>query len=251
MKFTCAMSESNKTVAFFGASGGCGFFALKHAVAAGYSCLALCRSPSKLDAQFPTKPANLVVQAGNAHDVHAVASCLTVPGNTAQLVDAIYFTIGAKLDMTKMTLDDPDVCKKGMAALLDALKRLRDGGAQGRPLIVVGSTTGISEHQRDVPLMFLPMYKLMLDQPHRDKKVMEDAVIKSGESFVLLRPSFLTDGEKPQRKIRVGVEDPQRGVESKAVGYVISREEVGRWVYENLLRGDPSQYMGKAVSITW
>lgn len=241
----------SKSLAFFGASTGCGLAALKRAVADGHTCIALLRVPSKLDEHFPTRPANLILKTGNAHDVSAVASCLTVPGNASQLVDAVYFSIGGKLDMSKMGLDDPDVCRKGMGALLDALKRLRAEGAQGHPLIVPTSSTGISDHARDVPLLFIPMYKLLLAQPHKDKKAMEDLVISSGERFVVLRPSFFVEGDKPGKPIRVGIEDPQRGVEKLEVGYTISREAIGGWVYENILRGDATQYVGKSVSITW
>ncbi|EJD44581.1 hypothetical protein AURDEDRAFT_114302 [Auricularia subglabra TFB-10046 SS5] len=240
-----------KTLLFLGASTGCGLAALKLAVAAGHNCVALLRVPSKLDAVFTTHPGNLVLKAGNAHDVAAVASCLMVPGNPGQLVDAVYFSIGGKLDVSKMGLDDPDVCRKGMTALLEALKQLRAHGAQGRPLIIPTSSTGISDHGRDVPLLFIPMYKLLLAQPHKDKKAMEDLVIGSGEHFVIMRPSFFVEGDKPGKAIRVGVEDPQHGVEKLAVGYTISREAVGGWVYENLLGGDAAKYVGKAVSVTW
>ncbi|EJD44582.1 hypothetical protein AURDEDRAFT_125150 [Auricularia subglabra TFB-10046 SS5] len=232
----------SKTFAFFGASTGCGLAALKLAVSAGHTCIALLRDPSKLDAHFPNQPANLILQPGNAHDVTAVSSCLTVPGNDTQLVDAVYFSIGGKLDMSKMGLDDPNVCRKGMATLLEALGQLRAHGAQGRPLIVPMSSTGISDHARDVPLLFIPMYKLLLAQPHKDKKAMEDLVIKSGERFVVLRPSFFVEGDKPGNAIRVGIEDPKTGVEKLAVGYTISREAVGGWVYQHILNGDASQY---------
>ncbi|EJD44574.1 hypothetical protein AURDEDRAFT_166359 [Auricularia subglabra TFB-10046 SS5] len=232
-----------KTLFFLGASTGCGLAALKLAVAAGHTCVALLRVPSKLDAVFPARPGNLVLKAGNAHDVAAVASCLTVPGNPGQLVDAVYFSIGGKLDMSKMGLDDPDVCRKGMATLLEALGQLRAHGAQGRPLIVPTSSTGISDHGRDVPLLFIPMYKLLLAQPHKDKKAMEDLVIKSGERFVVLRPSFFVEGDKPESAIRVGIEDPKNGVEKLAVGYTISREAVGGWVYKHILNGDANHSM--------
>ncbi|CAM1509843.1 Fc.00g001780.m01.CDS01 [Cosmosporella sp. VM-42] len=243
--------SSTKTIAYLGASGGCGLQSLKRAVAANHTCIALCRTPSKMDVNFPSKPANLIVKPGNAHDIDAVAACLTVPGNPTQLVDAISFTIGGAFNFSKMSIDDPDVCKKGMAVLLEALNKLRREGAQGQPLLVVISTTGISEHAKDVPLLFRPMYSFMLKMPHEDKKVMEKTLVASPERWVMVRPSFLCDGEKPERKIRVGVEDPAKGVERSEVGYVISREDVGRWMFEELLNKDARDYEGKAVSITW
>ncbi|OAR00834.1 hypothetical protein LLEC1_06292, partial [Akanthomyces lecanii] len=113
-------------------------------------------------------------------------------------------------------------------------------------------TTGISRFGRDVPLAMLPMYRWMLHQPHADKQVMERLLAASAERIVVVRPSYLKDEARPEREIRVGVEDPEKGIESKEVGYFIARDDVGRWVYENLLR-DPAEceYEGKAVSLSW
>lgn len=250
----------SKTIAFFGASGGVGLAALQRAVEAGHTCIALCRTPSKLEAIFPNNPRNLIVTKGNAHDIDVVASCLVVPSDPTRLVDAVNFSIGGKMDMKTMAFDDPDVCKKGMGAILEALKRLRsDAGASGQPLLSIVSTTGISKAQRDVPLAFVPMYKFGLKTPHLDKEVMEAMVVESGERYVLVRPSLLKDKDenkekgKPLCPIRVGIEDPKAGVvERKEVGYMISRDEVGRWMWENLLSRDlEPQYQNRAVGLTW
>lgn len=254
----------SQTITFLGASTGCGLFALKHALAAGHTCIALCRTPSKLDVHFPTRPANLIVRAGNAHNLDDVAASLVVPptlttdiSSAPRLVDSVYFTIGGLFNPAKFTIDDPDVCKRGISVLYQALAQIRSSspGTRGRPLIVVGSTTGISRHRRDVPVLFLPMYHILLPVPHADKKVMEQTVVDGPERFVIVRPSFLVDGENAKRKIRVGVEDPVKGVEEYEIGYTISREDVGRWVFEKLLNGEqdgkPNQYEGKAVAISW
>lgn len=241
------------TIAFIGASGGCGLAALRRAVSAGHTCIALCRTPSKMSVHFPSAPPNLVVLAGNAHDASAVASCLVRPDDPRRLVDAIHVSVGGRLDLRTFALDDPDVCKKATSCILSALASLRrDKGCEGRPLYTVISTTGISRFGRDVPLGMLPMYKWMLHQPHADKEVMERELTASGERVVMIRPSYLKDEAKPEKAIRVGVEDPSKGVERKEVGYFIAREDVGRWVYENLLQ-DPAecQYEGKAVSLSW
>ncbi|KAH6892350.1 hypothetical protein B0T10DRAFT_528160 [Thelonectria olida] len=239
------------TIAYLGASGGCGLGSLKLAVADGHTCIALCRNPAKLEALFPDKPANLLIKPGNAHDPDAVAACLVNPADPSRLVDKISFTIGGLFDPKKFTIDDPDVCKKGIASLLSALDALRAQGSQGRPLLAVISTTGVSKHGRDVPLAFVPFYHYGLSVPHADKKVMEEKLQASSERYVAVRPSFLTDGAKPDRKIRVGVEDPDAGIEKKEVGYAISRDDVGRWMYQNLLNAENPQYERKAVGITW
>lgn len=80
---------------------------------------------------------------------------------------------------------------------------------------------------------------------------MEEEIVASGERFVMVRPSFLTTGEaRPDKKIRVGVEDPKQGVVVKNVGYTISKEDVGRWMYDNVLARVDESYLGRAVSIT-
>ncbi|KAF7549633.1 hypothetical protein G7046_g8285 [Stylonectria norvegica] len=243
--------STTKTIAFLGASTGCGLSALQAAIAAGHTCIALCRTPSKMDTHFPSKPVNLIVKPGNAHDVVALSTIFTVPNDPTRLVDAISFSIGGAWDSAKWGLDDPDVCRKGIAAVLEALASLRRGGARGQPLVTVVSSTGISKHGRDVPLLFLPMYKILLKTPHEDKKIMEQRLVESSERWVVVRASWLVDGANPERQVRVGVEDPKKGVEQKQVGYTISREAVGAWIYENLLAVDPVKYERKAVAITW
>ncbi|KAK9441135.1 NAD(P)-binding domain protein [Metarhizium brunneum] len=245
------MSTSTQTIAFIGATGGCGLSALKRAVAAGYTCVALCRTPAKLDAHFPDKPSNLILKQGNAHDAAAVDEALLRPSDPTAMVDAVNFSIGGSVSAS-LAMDDPDVCKKGVAALLEALGALRSRGVAGSPLLAVISTTGISAHGRDVPLLFVPLYHVGLKAPHADKRVAEQALFGSGERFVLVRPSLLLDGEKPDRKIRVHVES-EKGVEHKEVGYFISREDVGRWMFENLLQDacPTEQYERKAVGLTW
>lgn len=63
---TTIMGANSKTVAFFGASTGIGLSALKHTLAAGHNCIALCRTPSKLSAIFPPGVPNLKIVEGNA-----------------------------------------------------------------------------------------------------------------------------------------------------------------------------------------
>ncbi|KAI8961057.1 NAD(P)-binding protein [Daldinia sp. FL1419] len=248
-----ASSSSTKLIAFMGASGGIGLGALSRALDAGHTCIALCRTPSKLTDRFPMdKFPNLKIVQGNAHDSSTVAQCL-VDGDTP--VDAIVSTIGGVLQFSRMTLDDPNVCEKGMAALLDAISAVREqrsrSTAQWRPRINVVSTCGISQTARDVPILFMPMYKIMLRVPHVDKIAMEallvDNATRHGYTYSIVRPSFLVDEPQPQRKIRVGLGD------APAVGYVISRDDAGRWIYENLIDGKGAEgtYEDSIATITW
>lgn len=243
------MATQYKTVAFLGASTGVGLSALKHTVTAGHRCIALCRIPSKLTAIFPpeTTPTLQVVQ-GNAHDIAAVSKCLVA--EKGKLVDVIISTIGGKFILSKLTIDDKEVCRKGMAIILEALAQLRSGGATGKPHIVVGSTTGMSRFGRDVPLAMVPLYHVGLKVPHEDKAAMEDRLVESGEAYTIIRASLLVNGET-SKEIRVGIEDPKTGRESNAIGYTISREDTGKWVADNLVLQLDGKYVNKIVMVTY
>lgn len=241
------MTFNTKVVAFLGASTGVGLSALKHTLAAGHQCIALCRNPSKLTAILPTESTpNLKIIEGNAHDVTAVSKCLQTEAGT--IVDVIVTTIGAK--PAGFSVDDPDVCKRGAATILDSLAQLRSNGITGSPHIIACGTTGFSRFGRDVPLVMIPVYALFVRVPGADKVVMEDRFAHSGESFTIMRASHLIDGEST-KTIRVGVEDPKTGVESKVTGYTISREDAGRWLAENLVLQMDAKYLNKNVTITY
>ncbi|GKT58376.1 fungal specific transcription factor domain-containing protein [Colletotrichum tofieldiae] len=238
---------ATKTIAFFGASTGVGLSALRNTLAAGHRCIALCRTPSTLTNVLPlSSNPNLTVVAGNAHDIEAASQCLKKEDGT--FVDAIVFSIGAKF--VGLTIDDPEVCRKGMAVLLEAVSQLRQHDVAGRPRILVCSTTGISRTGRDLPLLMLPLYYLTMKVPHADKKAMELALEQSGEDFTIVRCSLFMGGET-DTTIRVGVEDPKSGRESVAIGYTISREDAGKWFAEHLIKTNGGRFLNKIATITY
>ncbi|KAK5636917.1 hypothetical protein RRF57_012629 [Xylaria bambusicola] len=236
-----------ETVAFFGASGGVGLAALKDTLRSGRHCVALCRTPAKLAAILPPESnPNLKIIQGNAHDVTAVSSCLLAqPG---VLVDQVVSTIGASFVASKMTLDDPEVCQKGMAVLLESLTNLRNGGAVGKPHITICSTTGLSKFGRDIPIAMIPLYHILLKVPHADKIIMEGRLVSSGEDFTIVRPSFMVSETETTKKVNVGIEDPINGRESVAIGYTISKSDAGRWIAENLILQKQAKYNKKITS---
>lgn len=259
-------SHPHKTIAFFGASTGVGLAALKRALAAGHTCIALCRTPSKLLDKLPAadrEHPNLKVVQGDAHDLAAVTRCCLQAhaqdgegseggGKGKKPVDVILSSIGGVFQFPRMTLDDPHVCERGMATLLEAVTSVRqqqqqeqegEGEGEWTPRIVVVSTCGMARH-RDYPLATFPMYKFLLRVPHADKIKMERALVAgAGYTYTIVRPSLLVDAAAPQREIRVGVDD------EPAVGYTISRDDVGGWIYESVL--DKGGFGNRIVTVTW
>ncbi|KAI1402882.1 hypothetical protein F4819DRAFT_453146 [Hypoxylon fuscum] len=152
-----------------------------------------------------------------------------------------------------MTIDDPEVCEKGANTLLDAIVKVRqesNAGLAWKPRIVVLSTCGINKAGRDFPLATLPIYKFMLKVPHLDKMAMEKALVSNAErvgyTHTIVRPSLLNDDTAPQKEIRVGLDN------AFVVGYYISRDDTGRWIYENLLdERKTGQYENRIATITW
>lgn len=101
----------------------------------------------------------------------------------------------------------------------------------------------------------MPIYYWMLKVALENKKAME-ALIRSEIAkpfeergigrYTIVRPSTLTEGKGDDlTKIKAGVED------KPAVGYFIAREDVGKWVFEVLVKpGLASAYLDKVVSVT-
>lgn len=236
---------SAKTIAFLGASTGVGLSALKTSLAAGHQCVALCRDPAKLSS---IDSPNLRIVKGNAHDISSVSKLLLA--SEGKFVNEIVSTIGGKFVVSKFSLDDVNVCEKGMDAILQAIRQLREQGVTGRPHIIMFSTTGMSKFGRDIPLLMVPMYHVLLKVPHEDKRKAEDKLAESGEQFTIVRASLLTDGES-DNVIRVGIEDPKNGIELLTLGYTISRQDAGRWTAENLVHKIDEKYLNKTLTVTY
>ncbi|OJJ06305.1 hypothetical protein ASPVEDRAFT_87613 [Aspergillus versicolor CBS 583.65] len=258
------MASSKPTIAFFGATGGSTISCLAPALEAGYRCAALARTPSKLrdlltqrGVQESTITANLTIISGTATELEPVKQTIQMgePESGSGTADIIVSGIGGKLlfsNPLSPTLDNPTICQDAMRTIITAVDEVNSSssGTGKRPLVIALSTTGISDVQRDLPIAMIPMYHWMLKVPHEDKKVMERVILDSAKDvlggYVIVRPSLLTDGASvgDLSKIRVGVE------KSPAVGYTISREDVGRWVFEYLVKDRESQYVGEVVTIT-
>ena len=248
-----------KVILFLGATGGVGLSTLRRSLAAGHTCIALCRTPSKLSALLSSStsptPSNLHLVQGDAHDAAVLAANLVSPLNPSVPVHTIIFSIGARPTLRGMS--DPHVCEKGMEALLSALRSTSSSRSNAKVRLAAVSSTGISDHARDLPLLMTPLYKILLHTAHKDKKAMERLVMGAGDvaDWTLVRGSLYTDGpETPAGVVREGMEDPVTGrVEgAMAVGYTISREDVGRGVFENcVVPGAGEKWVGKAAVVTY
>jgi hypothetical protein len=125
--------------------------------------------------------------------------------------------------------------------------------AQQKPIITAVSTTGISS-ERDIPLPMIPLYHWMLPVPHADKKAMEQTIEQAAarnliRGFVIVRASLLTNGKQQGLgKVRVGWEDEQGP--GPAIGYSISREDVGAFIFEKVIVKNAEGFLDKKLSIT-
>jgi len=127
------------------------------------------------------------------------------------------------------------------------------------------SSAGVATTYRDWPLLMLPFYRWLLNTMLEDKRRVHDAVLAasspltaSGEEqaplirFVSVRPSHLVDGVGLGReKIRASAKvlDGRAAV----MGYQIAREDVGVWIFEELLGKEEVEkgLVNACVNVTW
>lgn len=159
----------------------------------------------------------------------------------------------------KPTLDDPVVCQSAMSAVVASLKDIVSQSANRharRPLLTAISTTGLAA-KRDIPIAMVPLYHWMLGTAHEDKRVMEKMVEDAKaegliRDYVIVRASLLTDGKREGlEKVRVGWEGGEAEGKGPAVGYTISREDVGGFIFDEVVNEQMGKYCGKKVTVTY
>ncbi|KAI8839712.1 hypothetical protein BJ741DRAFT_647378 [Chytriomyces cf. hyalinus JEL632] len=279
------MPNEQKTIAFFGATGGCTLAALSKSISNGYLCSALARTPQKLLDQLEALNVspeaikkNLVIIPGDVRDIASVKAALqpvfatSERGNkSARLVDVVMSGVGStpKLQanvVEPVTIIDPTICKDAAEMIVRALEEIQrsDIGQFKPPSMIAISTTGIDKNSRDLPLALMPLYHWLLAVPHRDKIDMEKAVVGGVERKVLaahftVRASLLTDGKaKGSAAVRAGAVSSCHSTEgdavdgSPAVGYTISRVDVGNWIFDEIIAGkDVARWENKCISVTY
>jgi len=257
-------------IAFYGATGGSTLACMVECLKAGFDCTAcmythcfqeqppfdslpVARTPSKLTTllfargvhQFAVET-HLTIFQGDVLKVDDVRRPLSLNGRPADIIVSGIGIVSLAETMSEITL-----CENAVNNIISVLKQTEP---IRKTILVVLSSTGITKTgPRDVPILFMPMYHWILKNPHEDKRRMEAAILKEAQSaesafgnFVIVRPSLLTSGKALSgSKIRVGTDA------KPAVGFSISRDDVGLWMFENLIQGDNSRSLGEAPSITY
>jgi hypothetical protein len=204
--------------------------------------------------------ANLTITEGNSKDEATVVQALQLNG---KVVDMIVSGVGALPVMNglKISISDPVICQVTTGCIIKALTSIRDSSPSSykKPTLVAISSTGITELGRDLPLVMSIIYPLFGSVPHADKGVMERMIQTEGASersvlggWTIVRPSLLW-GEKGKgiENVRVGVEENGKVMPTSAMGYTISRVDVGRWMYAGLVEDEGrGKYLNRCLGIT-
>lgn len=261
------MSGTRPTISILGSTGGTGLALLLPCLAASYNVTVLVRNSQKL--------LDLLSISESSPNLHIVTGSVTSPDAVKQalytkdgkLVDILVSCVGIlpKFDRIGSLFDpftgceDPHFCENATKMILSCIEDLSVGGAGKRPLLVQLSTTGVTTTTRDLPIAMIPFYHWFGRVPHADKKRVENllnsSAVPDSQPWILVRPSLLTGDGKAgpsANKIRVGTE--KAGVvENLEIGYTISREDVGAWMFREIIEagGERRQWVGKAVTLTY
>ncbi|KAF7552497.1 hypothetical protein G7046_g7386 [Stylonectria norvegica] len=260
------MSSEKKTIACFGATGGCVGATLAHALKEGHYCSALARTPEKLrnllttEHEIPSSTINqyLTIYQGDCKDPDTIAKVLINPRDGGTLVDIILSGVGAYPTFqwsikTPFPLTDPTICESTIGAIFKSLSNLAESpqhpitkdSAGRKPLLIVVSTAGCGRN-RGIPLPIYFQYHYLLGGPLADKKRMEQVIFADKgthvRDFVIMRPLFLTDGKATGNEaLRMGWEwgleaDTGKTKEpGPAIGYYVSRRDVAAVTFSKVI----------------
>lgn len=163
-------------------------------------------------------------------------------------------------------IPNPHITEQFTTTLLAALGRIAErfdsyaDYAAVAPRVMVISGTGIKEGVNDVPYLFKKMYDMLLPIPHEDKRQMErllemervqrQSLLVGG--LIIVRPSFMEGDHKiPAPGVDDRYEKLRVGTEKKpAVGYMIPRAWVGRWMFEEVVKTGGDKWVGEGAILT-
>jgi putative NADH-flavin reductase len=251
-------SPAPQQLAFFGATGGCALNALVHSLNAGHVCAALARTPSKLTSLLDAASAptdKLTIVSGGIDDRAAVAA--TLRGATTVIFGVGGSPVFSPNPLTLfMTLNDNNICERAITQVLSVLQEMGS-----KPLVSVISSTGLHGN-KDLPILMRPLYTA-LAVPHMDKQAMERLVVKAAQdgvvdNYVIVRPALLSNGSETEGRVKAGYEGRIKNgsakwgdISGEAVGYTISRKDVGKWIFEEVVEGRGGEWRGNGVSLAY
>jgi len=158
------------TIAVIGGTGKTGRLVVTAALAAGHQVRVLARDPDKIPPAF-----GLEFIKGDVLDGGRVMATLTG-------CEAVVIALGA------VKGGPTDVCSAGTFLVLQAAAKA------GTKTVVAISSLGVGDSRLDVPFVFRLIATLFLKKVMADKETQEAMLRASGLSWVILRPTGLTDG---------------------------------------------------------
>lgn len=109
-----------------------------------------------------------------------------------------------------------------------------------------------------------PILHRLLPIPHKDKRLMEEAVSAGAKEgvfshYTIVRPSLLTDGASAYDSLKAGYSKRAGGAadrwnpkDGEAIGYTVSRIDVGTFVFEELIsHQDEGEWRDRKVTLTY
>ncbi|VUC37298.1 unnamed protein product [Clonostachys rosea] len=258
--------------AFIGAGGATLIHVLRWTLLAGHHAAALVRDPLKFKKALSSQgvseeilQSQLTITKGSSRDLEAVLELLR---SDPELIFSGITSLPkfSYNPFRPVGMVDSTITGDSASAVIDALRQLKSTNSiTNAPLFVPISSTGHGS-QRDQPLLLIPLYLWLLPVPQADTAVLEkvtrQAAVEADSplgGYIMLRPPLLTHGPmKGTDSIRVGWiwEDPicktsdEKEVGIK-VGYTISRQDLAKWMFDELIQGDARRWKGKCVNITY
>ncbi|CVL13682.1 uncharacterized protein FPRN_12057 [Fusarium proliferatum] len=258
--------------AFIGACGATLRHVLAWTLLDGHKAAALVRDPSKLKKTLldlgvseEIQQSQLIVVTGSSRDVSTVRSLLL---NDPEIIfSAITSTWKLRFNpFHPIAMDDATITGDSAAAVMQALKDLvSTNSISNSPIYAPISSTGHGS-RRDQPLSLIPLYWWLLKEAQIDTAALERVTREAATQkdsglggYVMLRPPLLTDGEmKGTKKVRVGwiweddvlrkSDERETGVQ---IGYTISRLDLARWMFEELIQRNVQRWNGKSVNLVY
>ncbi|KAG9497318.1 hypothetical protein J7337_012113 [Fusarium musae] len=258
--------------AFIGACGATLRHVLAWTLLDGHKAAALVRDELKLKKTLldlgvseEIQQSQLIVVTGSSRDVSTVRSLLL---NDPEIIfSGITSTWKLRFNLFHpIAMDDATVTGDSAAAVIQALKDLvSTNSISNSPIYAPISSTGHGS-RRDQPLSLIPLYWWLLKEAQADTAALERVTREAATQkqsclggYIMLRPPLLTDGEmKGTAKVHTGwiweddvlrkSDEQEAGIK---VGYTISRMDLARWMFEELIQGDFQRWNGKSVNLVY